>query len=109
MQQPSPEIVSRVRRIVEDAAAPQIEGGLAAVAIRRLADIAAQAEYDCPVVVLTPTNPEAARVLVEIQQDELWWVSTDQGPGTEVYAGIKEDRYTLLASLIRAVVAGDYR
>lgn len=109
MQQPSPEVVSRVRRTVEEAAAPQIESRRAAVVVRRLADLVAQSEYDCPVVVLTPTNPEAPSVVVEVQQDELWWVNTDDGPGTELYVGMKEDRYAVLRSLIRAVVAGDYR
>ena len=47
--------------------------------------------------------------MVEVQQDELWWVNTDDGPGTELYVGMNEDRYALLGSLIRAVVAGDYR
>jgi hypothetical protein len=109
MRQPSPEVVRRVRRVVEEAAAPQIESGRAGVAIRRLGDLVIQGEYDCPVVVLTPTNPEAASVVVEVQQDELWWVNTDDGPGTELYVGMKEDRYSVLGSLIRAVVAGEYR
>jgi hypothetical protein len=87
MQRPSDEVVSRVRQVVEEAAAPQIESGRAAVAVRALADLVVDGEYDCPVVVLTPTNPDAASVVVELQGDELWWVDTDDGPGTELYLG----------------------
>ncbi len=109
MHLPCPEVVSRVREVVEDAAAEQIESGRAVVAVRRLADLFAHAEYDCPVIALTPTNPHAARVMVEVQRDELWWVIADDGPGTELYDAMNEDRYALLGALIRAVVAGRYR
>jgi hypothetical protein len=59
-------------------------------------------------VVLSPLDPEAARVVVEVQDRELWWMNTDAGPGTELHAGMKDDRYALLGALVRAVVAGRY-
>jgi hypothetical protein len=109
MQDASSEVVRRVRQVVERAAAAQIETGGAQVTVGRLADFFPDGDYDCPVVVLDPANPDAASVVVELQGDELWWLNTGDGPGTEFYAGMKEDRYELLGRLVRAVVAGDYR
>ena len=109
MAAPSDEVVARVRQVVEEAAAAPIRAGRAEVAVRRLADVYAEATYDCPVIVLTPAEAEAARVVVEVQADELWWLIADGGPGTELYVGMTEDRFALLGSLVRAVVAGEYR
>lgn len=102
-------MVDRVRRVVEDAAAGALTEGLAEAAVRRLAEVHEAVQYDCPVVLLAPANPAAARVLVEVQDDELWWVIAGDGPGTELYVGMEGDRYELLGSLVRAVVAGRYR
>jgi hypothetical protein len=96
-------------RAVETAAARPLDAGSAEVALRRLADVYEGGAYDCPVVVLTPVRPGAARVVVEVQDEALWWVHAADGPGTELHAGIEGDRYELLASLVRAVVAGHYR
>jgi hypothetical protein len=105
----SDHVVARVRVVVEEAAAEPLRAGRAEVASARLADVYTKIEYDCPAVLLTPGNPHAAQVVVEIQGDDLWWVTTDDGPGTELHVGMKEDRYEVLESLVRAVVAGRYR
>jgi hypothetical protein len=101
-------VVTRVAEVVKEAAARAIGDGRATLSIKRLSDLHDDAEYDCPVVVLSPLDPDAARVVVEVQDQELWWVNTDAGPGTELYAGMKDDRYALLGALVRAVVAGRY-
>ena len=101
--------MSRVRRVVEEAAAEAVGAGRAEVGVRRLADVYEGGSSDCPVVVLTPVRPGAAQVVVEVQDDELWWVNTDGGPGTELDAGMEGDRFETLGSLVRAVVAGRYR
>lgn len=106
---PSDQVVARVRQVVEEAAAAPIEAGRAEVAVRRLVDVHGETSYDCPVVVLTPVDPDAAGVVVEVQDDELWWVHANDGPGTELYNGMNEDRDAILGSLVRAVVAGRYR
>jgi hypothetical protein len=89
-------VVARVAEVVQEAAAGAISGGRATLSIKRLSDLYDDAEYDCPIVVLSPLHPEAARVVVEVQDRDLWWVKTDAGPGTELRTGMKDDRYTLL-------------
>jgi hypothetical protein len=98
-----------VRQVVEETAAAPIQAGHAELAVGRLADLVDDSSYDCPVVVLTPVDPDAARVVVEVQRDDLWWVRAADGPGTELYVGMKEDRYALLGSIVRSVIAGRYR
>jgi hypothetical protein len=88
-----------VRQVVEEAAATAVQDGRAEVAWA----------HDPPRVVLTPAAPGAARVVVEVHQDELWWVLAGDGPGTELYVGMEGDRCALLRSLVEAVVAGRYR
>lgn len=109
VSEPSDEVVARVRQVVEDAAGTAIAAQRAHLAVARLADLSKRPEYDCPVIVLTPTNREAARIVVEVQLDALWWVGVADGPGSELYAGMKEDRYALLGSMVRSVVEGRYR
>jgi hypothetical protein len=102
-------VVARVLQAVQAAAAEPIETGRAEVAVRRLTEMYEDASYDCPAVVLTPVRPGRARVLVEVQGDALWWLHAGDGPGTELHAELEGDRYEVLASLVRAVVAGRYR
>ncbi len=64
---------------------------------------------DCPVVLLTPKNPEAARFGIHVHQDDSWWISAADGPGTEVRDDMKEDRHLLLERLVRSVIQGHYR
>jgi len=106
---PSDEVVDRVRQVLEHAAAAPIAHARAQVSIQRVSDVYGEATYDCPVVVLTPVDPAAARVVVELQSDDLWWMNANDGPGTELPVSLERDRYALLASLVRAVVTGRYR
>jgi hypothetical protein len=101
-------LVTRVAEVVKQAAAEALSEGRATLSIKRLSEVYDDAEYDCPVVVLSPRDPNAARVVVEVQDHERWWVTTDGGPGTELHASGKADRYALLGALVRAVVAGRY-
>src|SRR5687767_9646041 len=81
--------------------------GRAEVAVCRLADLVeGDAAYDGPAVLLTPVDPEAAPVVVEVQQDDLWWVSVADGPGSELHADMETDRFALLGSMVRSVLQG---
>jgi len=66
------------------------------------------ADYDTLAVVLSPRYPQAARVVVEIQDRGEWWLTAGDGPGVELHAGMREDRFAALTDLVRAVVAGRY-
>ncbi len=107
--EPADEVVARVRQVVADAAAPAIREGRAEITVCRLAELAEGTVYDCPAVLLEPLRREAAQIVVEVQQEDLWWVDVADGPGTELHGWIGRDRYALLGSLVRAVVAGGYR
>ena len=63
--------------------------------------------YDALVVVLDPANPRAARLVIEVQDAEQWWLSAADGPPYEFYPGMK-GHFQCLRRLVEAVVAGDY-
>ena len=109
MFQPSDDACARVHQVVTDAARPELKAGRSELAVGRLADLLEDPDYDCPTVVLTPVDSDAARIVVEVQEDDHWWVNVADGPGTELHAEMNEDRYALLASMVRCVVAGRYR
>jgi hypothetical protein len=90
MFEPSSEALARVRQVVADAAAVPIQAGRAELAVGRLADLVEQPDDNCPVVILTPVDPDAARIVVEVQADELWWGERRRWPATELYVGMKE-------------------
>jgi hypothetical protein len=107
--EPDETVVARVRQVVEDTAHAAIAKGRASVSVTRMTDLVGDSEYDCPVVVLTPQNPQAAQLSVEVQLDDLWWVHAGDGPGSELYVGMKQDRYAVLAAMVKSVVEGRYR
>jgi hypothetical protein len=105
-------VVERVRVTVEQAAEDALACGRAKLEVRQLSDLYEDPQYECPVVMLTPTDEQAAAVVVEVQEDDHWWLSAGEGPGTELHADIEADhgdRYTLLRRLVAAVVAGRYQ
>ena len=98
----------RVMETIRTAAADALQAGRAELTVTTSREAYGDAEYDCPVVMLSPVNPKAARVLVEVQEKDAWWLLTGDGPGTEFYPGMERDRHEQLAALVRAVVAGRY-
>ena len=93
--EPAEEVVVRVRRVVEEAAAGPLGTGGAEVTVGRLADVYQGPSYDCPVVLLTPAMADAARVVVEVQDDESWWVTVADGAGYRaVRVGTDDGPYT---------------
>jgi hypothetical protein len=106
--EPSDDVVARIRQVIEEAAGSAIADGRAELVAARLADLVERPAYDCPVVLVTPKNPEAARILVEVQDDDLWWVGVADGPGSELHGSMKEDRYALLGAIVRSVAARHY-
>lgn len=65
------------------------------------------ADYDCPVVILEPANPAAARVAVEVQDGPTWMLMAGGGPPYEFF-GSTEDWEPRLSALVRCVVTGQY-
>lgn len=102
------DIVDRVRRAVEQAAGKALADGRASVSLEHMeCDMDADGPY-FPTVVLTPRNRRAAELRVEVQGESQWWVTAGEGPGTELYPKMPQDREELLASLVAAVLAGGY-
>ena len=102
-------VVERVLEAVREAASEPLEAGVAELTISSVKEIhGPSADYDAPAIVLTPREPAAARVVAEVQDGDLWWLSAGDGPGFELHAGMREDRYVLLERLVKAVVSGDY-
>lgn len=108
MPEPLLEEAQRVYKTVRAAAAGPCDGGRAELSLTSARRLYGAGDYDCPVVVLSPVNPGAARVVVEVQEGDVWWLITDDGPGTELYAGTERDRHAQLDALVRAVVSGRY-
>jgi hypothetical protein len=102
------EEAKRVYETVRSAAAGALDAGRAELSLTTSRRLYGDSDYDCAVILLSPTNPEAARVLVEVQQTDMWWLLTDDGPGTEFYAGMNRDRHAQLHALVEAVVMGRY-
>jgi hypothetical protein len=99
--------LQRVVATMRDAAREPLEVGAATLTVSSVKEVYGTASvYDGPVVVLTPRNRAAARVVVEVQGEALWWLDAADGPGYEAYAGTPEDRYALLKRLVEAVVRG---
>ena len=94
----------RVYETVRSAAANVLDAGRAGLSLTTSRRLYGRTDYDGPVIVLSPTNPEAARVVVEVQQTDVWWLLTDDGPGTELYAGMKRDPHEQLHALVEAVM-----
>jgi hypothetical protein len=110
---PVDETVARTARevidAVREAAGAPLEAGAAELSMSTVKELyGADADYDAPVVVLAPRNEAAARVTIEVQHGEVWWLQGADGPGFEFYAGMREDRYALVRTLVRAVIAGEY-
>jgi len=92
--------------VVRASAASSLCSGTADLAIKRSGDL----WNDCrgtPCVVLSPKNPLAARVVVELQLASLWMAYFGEYPGIELVGGDEEAPATL-APLITAVVQGRY-
>lgn len=102
------EEAQRVYETVRVAAADALASGRARLKLTAVSELYEGALYDCPVVQLTPANPAAATVLVEVQQPDVWWLKTGDGPGTEFYCGMERDRHEQLAAVVRAVINGRY-
>ncbi len=98
----------RVYGTVRAAAADALESGRAGLKLTAASEVYEGAQYDCPVVLLTPANLAAATVLVEVQQPDVWWLMAGDGPGTEFYPRMERDRHEQLGALVRAVVNGRY-
>ena len=99
----------RVLEAVREAARRPLEEGAAELRIASVRELyGTDAAYDWPVVLLNPRRPSAARVTVEIQDLDQWWLAGADGPGYELYAGMQRDWYALLGKLVRAIVAGHY-
>jgi hypothetical protein len=99
----------RVLEAVREAAQRPLDEGAADLRLSTVEELyGPDADYDCPVVVLTPRRAASARVTVEVQDVEQWWLAAGGGPGYELYAGMQRDRYALLRKLVAAVVAGQY-
>lgn len=64
--------------------------------------------YDAPVVILTPRNPRAARVVIEGEEDAPSWLTAADGPGVEFYEDDSAERLRQLSALVTAVIGGGY-
>jgi hypothetical protein len=102
-------VVEKVVESVREAANEPLDAGAAELTTSSVKELyGADAVYDAPAVVLTPRNPTAARLIVEVQAEDLWWLSAGDGPPFEFAVGMREDRYSLLKRLVHAVVSGQY-
>jgi hypothetical protein len=104
------EVEREVAATVGRAAAGALSSGAAELTTTTVVERhGGDASYDAPVVVLTPRNPRAAAVVVEVQDPELWMLSAGDGPPYEFYTGMSGDWHELLHDLAEAAVAGRYR
>ena len=69
---------------VRSAAADVIDAGYAELGVSTVTSLwSGDVEYDTPVVVLTPRDPAAARVRLEVQYAGIWVLSAANGPHME--------------------------
>jgi hypothetical protein len=102
------ETVRRIERVLRRVADEPLAAGRARLQVLSGSAPDGQGEGNCPSVILQPTNPCAARITVEVQAVDLWWLLVADGPGTEFYVRMPDDRYALLARLCASVIAGRY-
>jgi hypothetical protein len=82
----SPPDVPPLLGVVREAAADALAGGAADLAVSTVTELyGGGGEFDdYPVVMLTPRNPAAAEVRIEVQ-DDIRWFSADDGPTLDLY------------------------
>ena len=101
-------MVDRVAEVVREAASAVLARGAAAVEVTSVKDLyGPESPYDAPVVFLRPQNPDAAKVVIEVQ-DGQWWVLAADGPGFELWDGGPEEWLAQIRAMVAAAVAGGY-
>jgi hypothetical protein len=96
---------------IAQAAASLVKDGRAQLDVTAIARVyAGDGGADTPAVVLTPLKRGAARVVIEIQRPDLWWLNAGDGPGTElpIRRALTGDIVDDARLLVDAVVAGRY-
>lgn len=98
----------RVIDVIRDEACEALDRGAARLTTTTAKELyGSDSVYDAMIVILEPANPRAARVVIELQDTEQWWLSAAGGPPYEFYPGL-DDRFERLRHLVAAVVAGGF-
>jgi len=102
-------VAREVLEVVRSAARQALDDGAARLELTTVAErYGPGVDHEGFVVVLTPEHPRAARVVVELQHRDLWWLTAGDGPGLELSQERREDRVALLTRPVQGVVAGSY-
>jgi hypothetical protein len=99
----------RVLETIRDAAGDAIVSGSATLEVTTVKALyGPKSAYDAPVAKLTPRNPRAAGIIIEVQHPNVWWISAADGPGFEFADDRPETWLDQLRDMVAAALAGAY-